>query len=80
MTVTFSNFQLSPQNNLSHYLQRIRAYPMLQYSEEFQLTKRWRDIGDVEALEELVTSHLRLFAKIAMGYRGYGLPVGHLIA
>ena len=70
----------SPEGSLSRYLQEIRKFPMLTAEEEFMLAKNWRDSGDVEAAHRLVTSHLRLVAKIAMGYRGYGLPVGELIA
>jgi RNA polymerase sigma-32 factor len=70
----------SPEGSLSRYLQEIRRFPMLTADEEFLLAKNWRDSGDVEAAHKLVTSHLRLVAKIAMGYRGYGLPVGELIA
>ena len=71
---------LSPEGSLSRYLQEIRKFPMLTAEEEFVLAKNWRDSGDVDAAHRLVTSHLRLVAKIAMGYRGYGLPVGELIA
>jgi len=70
----------SPEGSLSRYLQEIRKFPMLTAEEEFMLAKNWRDSGDVDAAHRLVTSHLRLVAKIAMGYRGYGLPVGELIA
>ncbi len=65
---------------LNHYLQEIRKFPMLAPEEEYALAKRWRDDGDTDAAHRLVTSHLRLVAKIAMGYRGYGLPVGELIS
>ncbi len=71
---------LSPEGNLTRYLQRIRKFPMLEKEEEFMLAKRWREHDDVDAAHRLVTSHLRLVAKIAMGYRGYGLPVGELIS
>ncbi len=71
---------ISPEGNLSRYLQEIRKFPMLEKEEEFMLAKRWREDGDVDAAHRLVTSHLRLVAKIAMGYRGYGLPVGELIS
>ena len=71
---------LSPDNNLSRYLQRARNYPMLEASEEVALAGQWRDDQNTVALERLVTSHLRLVVKIAKGYRGYGLPVGDLIA
>lgn len=71
---------MAPEGNLSRYLQEIRKFPMLQPEEEFRLAKNWRDDGDEQAAHRLVTSHLRLVAKIAMGYRGYGLPVGELIS
>ncbi len=71
---------IAPEGNLSRYLQEIRKFPMLSPDEELSLAKRWRDIGDEGAAHKLVTSHLRLVAKIAMGYRGYGLPVGELIS
>ena len=68
------------ENNLSRYLRSIRQFPMLEPGEEFMLAKRWREHGDVDAAHRLVTSHLRLVAKIAMGYRGYGLPLSELIS
>lgn len=71
---------ISPDRNLARYLQSIRKFPMLKPSEEFALAKRWADHGDEKAAHKLVTSHLRLVAKIAMGYRGYGLPLGELIS
>ena len=71
---------LSPENNLSRYLQDIRKFPMLGADHEFMLAKRWQEDGDVDAAHSMVTSHLRLVAKIAMGYRGYGLPMADLIA
>src|ERR1700723_3415811 len=71
---------IAPEGNLSRYLQEIRKFPMLSPEEELALSKRWRDNEDMEAAHKLVTSHLRLVAKIAMGYRGYGLPVGELIS
>ena len=71
---------LSPDGNLSRYLEQIRAFPMLEQKQEFMLAKSWKDRGDVDAAHQLVTSHLRLVAKIAMGYRGYGLPVADLIS
>jgi RNA polymerase sigma-32 factor len=71
---------LSGEGNLSRYLQEIRRFPMLEPEEEFMLAKRWREHGDSEAAHKLVTSHLRLVAKIAMGYRGYGLPLSELIS
>ena len=71
---------LVTEGNLSRYLQEIRKFPMLEYDEEYMLAKSWREHDDVEAAHKLVTSHLRLVAKIAMGYRGYGLPVSELIS
>jgi len=70
----------APEGNLTRYLQEIRKFPMLSAEEELELSRRWRDNQDMEAAHKLVTSHLRLVAKIAMGYRGYGLPVGELIS
>ena len=71
---------VAPEGNLSRYLQEIRKFPMLAPEEELELSRRWRDAEDQAAAHKLVTSHLRLVAKIAMGYRGYGLPVGELIS
>ena len=71
---------LSAEGNLSRYLAEIRKFPMLEANQEYMLAKRWREHGDTEAAHQLVTSHLRLVAKIAMGYRGYGLPVSELIS
>src|SRR4051795_8597328 len=71
---------IAPEGNLTRYLQEIRKFPMLTPEEELSLSHRWRDNEDMEAAHKLVTSHLRLVAKIAMGYRGYGLPVGELIS
>ncbi len=71
---------LSPEQGLNSYLQEIRKFPMLEKQEEFRLAKRWVEDGDTAAAEKMVTSHLRLVAKIAMGYRGYGLPIGEVIS
>ncbi len=71
---------ISSEGNLARYLQEIRKFPMLQPEEEYMLAKRWREHGDRDAAHKLVTSHLRLVAKIAMGYRGYGLPLSELIS
>ena len=71
---------LTPDGNLSKYLSRIRSFPMLDKDEEYMLAKSWSERDDVEAAHKLVTSHLRLVAKIAMGYRGYGLPLSDLIS
>ncbi len=68
------------EGGLSRYLREIRKFPMLAPKEEYDLAKRWRERGDLAAAHRLVTSHLRLVAKIAMGFRGYGLPVGELIS
>jgi len=70
----------SPEASLSRYLHEIRGFPMLAADEEFMLAKRWREHGDTDAAHRLVTSHLRLAAKMAMGYRGYGLPPAELVA
>ena len=71
---------MSPEQGLSRYLTEIRKFPMLTKDEEFMLAKRWSEHQDPEAAHRLVTSHLRLVAKIAMGYRGYGLPIGEVIS
>ena len=71
---------MSPDGGLSRYLTEIRKFPMLAKDEEFMLAKRWREHEDPNAAHRLVTSHLRLVAKIAMGYRGYGLPIGEVIS
>lgn len=68
------------ESSLSRYLEEIKRFPMLEPQEEFMLAKRWREHGDREAANRLVTSHLRLAAKIAMGYRGYGLPISEVIS
>ncbi|MGB8529314.1 MAG: sigma-70 factor domain-containing protein, partial [Rhodoplanes sp.] len=65
---------ITAESGLTRYLEEIRRFPMLQPQEEYMLAKRWREHGDRDAAHKLVTSHLRLVAKIAMGYRGYGLP------
>ncbi|MDP3745684.1 MAG: RNA polymerase sigma factor RpoH [Phenylobacterium sp.] len=71
---------MSPEGGLSRYLTEIRKFPMLAKDEEFMLAKAWKEHEDSEAAHRLVTSHLRLVAKIAMGYRGYGLPIGEVIS
>src|SRR5918994_4079601 len=71
---------LANEGGLSRYLDEIRRFPMLEPGEEYMLAKRWREHGDREAAHKLVTSHLRLVAKIAMGYRGYGLPIGEVVS
>jgi RNA polymerase sigma-32 factor len=71
---------ISGEAGLSRYLTEIRRFPMLEPQEEYMLAKRWREHGDTDAAHRLVTSHLRLVAKIAMGYRGYGLPIGEVVS
>jgi RNA polymerase sigma-32 factor len=71
---------LSAESGLSRYLAAIRRFPMLEPEEEYMLAKRWREHGDREAAQRLITSHLRLVAKISMGYRGYGLPIGEVVS
>ena len=71
---------MSPDGGLSRYLTEIRKFPMLAKDEEFMLAQRWKEHQDSEAAHKMVTSHLRLVAKIAMGYRGYGLPIGEVIS
>jgi RNA polymerase sigma-32 factor len=71
---------ISAEGGLSRYLTEIRRFPMLDPHEEYMLAKRWREHGDRDAAHKLVTSHLRLVAKIAMGYRGYGLPIGEVVS
>jgi len=71
---------LTAEGGLTHYLEEIRRFPMLEPQEEYMLAKRWREHGDRAAAHKLVTSHLRLVAKIAMGYRGYGLPISEVIS
>jgi RNA polymerase sigma-32 factor len=71
---------LTDESGLSRYLVKIRRFPLLEQQEEFMLAQAWRQHGDREAAHRLVTSHLRLVAKIAMGYRGYGLPIGEIVS
>jgi len=71
---------IAGESGLARYLQEIKRFPMLEPQEEYMLAKRWREHNDREAAHKLVTSHLRLVAKIAMGYRGYGLPIGEVIS
>ncbi len=70
----------SGEGSLNRYLQEIRKFPMLSPEEEYMLGKRWKEHADAKAAEKLITSHLRLVGKIAMGYRGYGLPIGDVIS
>ncbi|MBL8538181.1 MAG: RNA polymerase sigma factor RpoH [Hyphomonadaceae bacterium] len=80
MASTALTIALSPEQGLQRYLAEIRKFPMLTKEDEFMLAKRWQQHADTQAAHKLVTSHLRLVAKIAMGYRGYGLPIGEVIS
>ena len=75
-----SNLPIPSAGGLSIYLAQIKKFPMLDAEEEYMLAKNWRENGNLQSAHKLVTSHLRLVAKIAMGYRGYGLPVNELIS
>ena len=79
-SATYNLPGLSGEGGLSRYLVQIKKFPMLDSEEEYMLAKNWRDRGNLKSAEKLVTSHLRLVAKIAMGYRGYGLPVSELVS
>jgi RNA polymerase sigma-32 factor len=80
MPATAALAVMSPEGGLSRYLSEIRKFPMLGKEEEFMLAKRWREHEDLDSARKLVNSHLRLVAKIAMGYRGYGLPIEEVIS
>ena len=80
MATTLALPSVGSDGNLTRYLQEIRRFPMLEQDQEYMLAKRWREHEDTDAAHRLVTSHLRLVAKIAMGYRGYGLPLSELIS
>ncbi len=80
ITTNYNFPTLSGEGGLSEYLIQIKKFPMLEKEEEYMLAKNWRNRGDIKSAEKLVTSHLRLVAKIAMGYRGYGLPIGEMIS
>src|SRR3954465_11038972 len=80
MAASYNVPSISSEGNLSRYLQEIRKFPMLTADEEYMLAKRWKAHEDPEAARRLVTSHLRLVAKIAMGYRGYGLPLSEVVS
>merc|ERR1739847_162957 len=82
MGATFNNNlpALSSEGGLSAYLEQIKKFPMLAAEEEYMLAKNWKTTGNIKAAEKLVTSHLGLVAKIAMGYKGYGLPVNEMIS
>jgi len=79
-TINYNLPTLSNEGGLSVYLAQIKKFPMLAAEEEYMLAKNWRTTGNIKAAEKLVTSHLRLVAKIAMGYKGYGLPVNEMIS
>jgi len=79
-TTNYNLPALSNEGGLSAYLSQIKKFPMLAAEEEYMLAKNWRTTGNIKSAEKLVTSHLRLVAKIAMGYRGYGLPVNEMIS
>ena len=79
-TTNYNLPALSNEGGLSAYLAQIKKFPMLAAEEEYMLAKNWRTTGNVKSAEKLVTSHLRLVAKIAMGYKGYGLPVNEMIS
>ena len=79
-TTSYNLPALSNEGGLSAYLAQIKKFPMLDAEEEYMLAKNWRNNGNIKAAEKLVTSHLRLVAKIAMGYKGYGLPVNEMIS
>jgi len=78
--LTTTATSLTPEGSLSRYLSEIRKFPMLEKDEEYMLAKRFSEHEDTDAAQKLITSHLRLVAKIAMGYRGYGLPIGEVIS
>ena len=79
-TTNYNLPTLSNEGGLSAYLAQIKKFPMLSAEEEYMLAKSWRDRGDLKSAQKLITSHLRLVAKIAMGYRGYGLPVSEMVS
>ena len=79
-TITSNLPSIDVEGSLSSYLTQIKKFPMLSAEEEYMLAKSWRDRGDLKSAQKLITSHLRLVAKIAMGYRGYGLPVSEIVS
>ena len=79
-TITSNLPSIDVEGSLSGYLAQIKKFPMLSAEEEYMLAKSWRDRGDLKSAQKLITSHLRLVAKIAMGYRGYGLPVSEIVS
>ncbi|MDH5748582.1 MAG: RNA polymerase sigma factor RpoH [Rhodospirillales bacterium] len=80
MNTDYVTSSVTPEENLSRYLREIRSFPMLEVEDEFEYARRWRDHKDHAAAHRIVNSHLRLAAKIAMGFKGYGLPIGELIS
>ena len=79
-TITSNIPSIDVEGNISGYLTQIKKFPMLSAEEEYMLAKSWKDRGDIKSAQKLITSHLRLVAKIAMGYRGYGLPVSEMVS
>jgi len=79
-TVNSNLPSIALEGSLSNYLTQIKRFPMLSAEEEYMLAKRWKDRGDLKSAQKLITSHLRLVAKIAMGYKGYGLPVSEMVS
>ena len=79
-TINLNLPAISIDGGLSNYLTEIKKFPLLEPKEEYMLAKRWKKRGDLKSAQKLITSHLRLVAKIAMGYRGYGLPVNEMIS
>ena len=79
-TITSNLPSIDVEGSLSGYLAQIKKFPMLSAEEEYMLAKSWKDRGDLKSAQKLITSHLRLVAKIAMGYRGYGLPVSEIVS
>ena len=79
-TITSNLPSIDIEGSLSNYLTQIKKFPMLSAGEEYMLAKSWKDRGDLKSAQKLITSHLRLVAKIAMGYRGYGLPVSEMVS
>ena len=79
-TVNTNLPSITLEGSLSNYLAQIKKFPILSAEEEYMLAKSWKDRGDLKSAQKLITSHLRLVAKIAMGYRGYGLPVSEMVS
>ena len=79
-TISYNLPAIDVEGGLSNYLAQIKKFPMLSAEEEYMLAKSWKNRGDLKSAQKLITSHLRLVAKIAMGYRGYGLPVNEIVS